>query len=97
MYRTDSFISADEMKEIFDISKSKAYSLVQKLNKRLKEKGFLTVPARVSRKYFEERFYGRCRKNGKEEVQWLFIRIRSVVSGMCPYYTRTGRGSGAAM
>ena len=58
MYRTDSFISADEMKEIFGISKSKAYSLVQELNAELKEKGYLTIPGRVSRKYFEERFYG---------------------------------------
>jgi len=58
MYRTDSFISAEELKEIFGISKSKAYSLVQELNAELKEKGYLTVPGRVSRKYFEERFYG---------------------------------------
>ena len=58
MYRTDSFISADEMKEIFGISKSKAYSLVQELNAELKEKGYLTIPGRVRRKFFEERFYG---------------------------------------
>lgn len=28
MYKTDSFISADEIKEIVGISKSKAYSLI---------------------------------------------------------------------
>jgi predicted transcriptional regulator of viral defense system len=58
MYKTDSFISADEIKEIIGVSKSKAYNLVQELNAELKEKGYLTVPGRVSRKYFEERFYG---------------------------------------
>ena len=43
MYKTDSFISADEIKEIVGISKSKAYSLIQELNSDLKEKGYLTV------------------------------------------------------
>ena len=58
MYKTDVFISAEEIKEIVGISKSKAYSLIQELNAELKEKGYLTVTRRVSRKYFEERFYG---------------------------------------
>lgn len=58
MYKTDVFISAEEIKEIVGISKSKAYSLIQELNAELKEKGYLTVTGRVSRKYFEERFYG---------------------------------------
>lgn len=31
MYKTDSFISADEIKEIDGISKSKVYSLIQEL------------------------------------------------------------------
>lgn len=37
MYKTDSFISADEIKEIVGISKSKAYSLIQELNSELKK------------------------------------------------------------
>ena len=41
MYKTDSFISADEIKEIVGISKSKAYSLIQELNSELKEKELL--------------------------------------------------------
>ena len=52
----------DEIKEIVGISKSKAYSLIQELNSELKEKGYLTVTGRVSRKYFEERFYGLVEK-----------------------------------
>lgn len=54
MYKTDVFISAEEIKEIVGISKSKAYSLIQELNAELKEKGYLTVTGRVSRKHFEE-------------------------------------------
>ena len=56
MYKTDVFISAEEIKEIVGISKSK------ELNAELKEKGYLTVTGRVSRKYFEERFYGLLEK-----------------------------------
>lgn len=66
MYKKDSFISAEEIKDIVGISKSKAYSLVQELNTELKEKGYLTVTGRVSRKYFEERFYGLVQR--EEEV-----------------------------
>lgn len=47
MYKTDSFISADEIKEIVGISKSKAYSLIQELNSELKEKGYLTVTGKL--------------------------------------------------
>jgi len=62
MYKTDCFISSEEIQQIVGISKSKAYSLIQELNGELKEKGYLTVPGRVSRKYFEERFYGLVEK-----------------------------------
>ena len=40
MYKTDVFISAEEIKEIVGISKSKAYSLIQELNAELKENHF---------------------------------------------------------
>ena len=35
-----------------------AYKLVREMNEELKQKGFLTIPGRVSRNYFEEKFYG---------------------------------------
>ncbi len=47
MYKTDSFISVDEVKEIVGISRFKAYSLIQDLNAELKEKGYLTVAGRA--------------------------------------------------
>ena len=40
------------------ISKPYAYKLVREMNEELKKKGFLTIPGRVSRRYFEEKFYG---------------------------------------
>ena len=91
MYKTDSFISADEIKEIVGISKSKAYSLIQELNSELKEKGYLTVTGRVSRKYFEERFYGLVEKE-QEEMRWLFTKTKIVAHGTRPFYMWIGRG-----
>jgi hypothetical protein len=41
-----------------DISTSHAYKIVRLLNKDLEAKGFITVAGRVSRRYFEEKFYG---------------------------------------
>ena len=32
--------------------------LVREMNEELKQKGFITIPGRVSRRYFEEKFYG---------------------------------------
>ena len=40
------------------ISKPYAYKLVREMNEELKRKGFITIPGRVSRRYFEEKFYG---------------------------------------
>jgi hypothetical protein len=52
------FITAKEVAELLGISKSKAYTIVRELNEELSAKGFITVAGRVSRKFFEEKFYG---------------------------------------
>ncbi len=52
------FITAQEVAELLGISKSKAYTIVRELNEELSAKGFITVAGRVSRKFFEEKFYG---------------------------------------
>lgn len=42
-----------------DVSKSYAYKLIQRLNAELREKGYLTISGRVSRRYFTEKLcYG---------------------------------------
>jgi predicted transcriptional regulator len=38
-----------------DVSKSYAYKIVQKLNKELSDKGYITISGRVNRQYFLER------------------------------------------
>ena len=52
------FVTANEVAELLGISKSKAYAIIRELNEELSEKGFITVAGKVSRKFFEEKFYG---------------------------------------
>lgn len=52
------FIKADEVAKELGVSKAYAYKLVQKLNSELAKKGYITISGRVSRKYFNEKFYG---------------------------------------
>ena len=49
---------AEEVARELGISKPYAYKLVREMNEELKQKGFITIPGRVSRRYFEEKFYG---------------------------------------
>ena len=50
-----SFMRDDEVAKELGVSKSYAYKIVQKLNRELKEKGYLTISGRVNRKYFQEK------------------------------------------
>ena len=52
------FVRAEEVAGALGISKPYAYKLVREMNEELTQKGFLTIPGRVSRRYFEEKFYG---------------------------------------
>ena len=52
------FVRAEEVAGALGISKPYAYKLVRAMNEEQKQKGFLTIPGRVSRNYFEEKFYG---------------------------------------
>ena len=52
------FVRAEEVSKELGISKPYAYKLVREMNEDLKQKGFITIPGRVSWRYFEEIFYG---------------------------------------
>ena len=51
-----SYLAAEDVMELLDIRRSKAYSIIIKLNDELETKGFMTIPGRVSKKYLLERF-----------------------------------------
>lgn len=48
-------MTADGVSKVLSYSRSHAYKVIGKLNQELEEKGFLTRPGMVTRKYFEER------------------------------------------
>ena len=41
-----------------EVSESKAYGIIKKLNSELSAKGYIVIPGKVSRAYFEEKLYG---------------------------------------
>ena len=70
------FVKAEEVARELGISKPYAYKLVREMNEELKQKGFITIPGRVSRRYFEEKFHTKTRRKAH---------------GMRPFTTRTGQ------
>jgi hypothetical protein len=57
MKKENPWVRVKEVQACFDCCRAKAYNIIKELNEELKEKGYLTYPGRVSRKYFNERFY----------------------------------------
>lgn len=58
------FVTAAEVANDFEISRTKAYNMIRQMNEELEQRGYLTVAGRVSRKYYLERIYG-----GEEAVR----------------------------
>lgn len=48
----------EEVQEQLCVSRAFAYNIIRDLNKELEAKGFKVINGRVSRKYFNEKFYG---------------------------------------
>ncbi|XWX62826.1 transcriptional regulator [Desulfitobacterium sp. AusDCA] len=51
------FYQVNDVMDLLGVSKSKAYKIIQDLNKELKKKGYITVAGKVPKKYFLEKFY----------------------------------------
>ena len=51
---SNTFMHVDEVAAELGVSKSYAYKVVQKLNKQLKDMGYLTIAGRINKKYFEK-------------------------------------------
>ena len=61
--KNDLFVTAGEVAQDLGVSKPFAYKLVRQMNEELEAKGFITIAGRVSRKYYEEKFYGMAQSN----------------------------------
>ncbi len=58
-------MTENDIMEELSVSESFAYALIRKFNAELKEKGFTVIRGKISRKYFEEQFYGMAENNAK--------------------------------
>lgn len=59
MYKKDEsrFLTAEQVAEIMQTSKSTAYRIVKKLNDELESQGKIIVQGKISKRYFEEKVY----------------------------------------
>ena len=51
------FMRVEDVAEEMGVSVSYAYKLIRKLNKELQSTGCITIPGRIDRKFFQEKFY----------------------------------------
>lgn len=52
------FLDCKEISESLDCSRAMAYKIIRELNSELKAKGYIIIQGKISRKYFNERYYG---------------------------------------
>jgi hypothetical protein len=57
MAKENPWVRVNEVQGYFGCSRTKGYAIIKQLNDELKSKGFLTYAGRVSRRYFNERYY----------------------------------------
>lgn len=51
------FLTADDVANMMNISKSTAYRVIKQLNDELHKQGKITIHGKISRRYFEEKVY----------------------------------------
>lgn len=49
-------VTAQEVRKLLGVSKSKSYEIIAQLNQELQEKGYLTLRGKVEKRYLYERF-----------------------------------------
>jgi hypothetical protein len=50
------YLTAEDVMSILRIARPTAAKIIQRLNRELREQGYLTVSGRVSKAYFKERY-----------------------------------------
>ena len=51
-------LTATDVAKILGMSKPYCYKVIAKLNKQLEQDGYMTISGKISKAYFEEKFYG---------------------------------------
>lgn len=57
-------MNAEDVQKVLQVSQCTAYKIIKQLNEELTKNGFLTVRGKVSKDYFNERFFGISDTNG---------------------------------
>ena len=52
------FITAEEVQQVLDVSRSKSYQIIRDLNKELKSMGYHTIAGKCPIQFFKQKFYG---------------------------------------
>ena len=60
------FITAEEVQQILGVSRSKAYQIIQTMNRELKSAGYITIAGKCPIQYFKQKFYGLQIEGGLE-------------------------------
>ena len=60
------FITAEEVQQILGVSRSKAYQIIQAMNRELKGAGYITIAGKCPIQYFKQKFYGLHIEGGGE-------------------------------
>lgn len=61
-------ITSEEVAKDLGVSKSFAYKVVRQLNDELKGKGFMTIAGKVSREFYEKKFYGNSKEGANAGI-----------------------------
>ena len=51
-------LNVRDVMSALEVSESKAYGIIKQLNGELAAKGYITIPGKASKVYFEEKLYG---------------------------------------
>ena len=62
-------MDAGEVAEALGVSKSHAYKIIRELNREVRAKGCMTIAGKVSRPYFERRFFAIEREGATRDAR----------------------------
>ena len=57
MVKNKTFLDVNDVCETLGCAKSKAYSIIRKLNAEMQQNGYITISGKINAKYFYERIY----------------------------------------
>ena len=61
------FITAEEVQQVLGVSRSKAYQIIQSMNRELREMGYITLAGKCPIQFFKQKFYGIQMEGGNEQ------------------------------